>query len=757
MMAVLVPFEGGCMAREHYWPTGSKTAQDQEKRALAAEHDRQVRNRSVANDIRLDLPVSVARPDGEEHPARARFRSHDKRYEIQKPYIQGPPNVTVLDCLERTVTQPSSSSRSGGSKSTSKSSSSHWGLSWSRSNKSPPSRESRTRGQQRHPHPSNPSTSVRQQNAPSSSSCETARNSGGVAQGLLAGPSLFSTLSSSSNSSSSSSSSSSSLGGGNPNSSLLGFHRAATSLVAGDNVHSAFPLHHHHHPSTLSHHEPPPTNSTNPARCKQQQQPLSYPGGGSIAEKFSEKVQHCTNALVGSARTSPNNNNSSSASTSTAGVLSRLIDPDSKLFRSSSKDSKRSRSRSSRSGPSSSSNPVVRMDAYCSGADPGANITDSDRGELFDEGEEKKAAQQVAHRYNMMPGSKSNNHEGESMESSGGGVHNLHHHHHHHPHHPGTSPSVFSDCENGNARVPPVATIGQCGVVRDSNDSTLKLSPSSSPGQVADEYDMIPRDEEMKGGCSTDPNYSTFAKVNNNNVTSTSPPASVQSQYLDSSSTTHRCNTISSMDTSTSSRANENNNFPPSPHFDSAMMSESSTRVHNRNGANNTPCAGSQEGVEATRSANQYSTMNMIKSEGGAEIAPAPSPRNDPTSTVDDDDDNATSSKNLIVTANTTTTTSVRETAHHCELSETFIASKNDTDQYCTAAAAELITSLHSSSSSSSPCSSSSASALSIQQSSSSYPSSSSLAASHQAHADSVQSAEFDTQPPPPSPLNRIT
>lgn len=66
------------MAREHYWPTGSKTAQDQEEKALAAERDRQVRHRSVANDIRLDLPVSVARPDGEEYPAKSRLRSHEK-------------------------------------------------------------------------------------------------------------------------------------------------------------------------------------------------------------------------------------------------------------------------------------------------------------------------------------------------------------------------------------------------------------------------------------------------------------------------------------------------------------------------------------------------------------------------------------------------------------------------------------------------------------------------------------------------------
>lgn len=77
-----MPFEGGCMAREHYWPTGSKTPQDQEKRALAAEHDRQVRNRSVANDIRIDLPVSIPRPDGEEYPTRPRLRSHDKVYFI---------------------------------------------------------------------------------------------------------------------------------------------------------------------------------------------------------------------------------------------------------------------------------------------------------------------------------------------------------------------------------------------------------------------------------------------------------------------------------------------------------------------------------------------------------------------------------------------------------------------------------------------------------------------------------------------------
>jgi hypothetical protein len=34
---------------------------------MAAERDRIVRNNSVANDIRLNLPVSVQLPDGEEH------------------------------------------------------------------------------------------------------------------------------------------------------------------------------------------------------------------------------------------------------------------------------------------------------------------------------------------------------------------------------------------------------------------------------------------------------------------------------------------------------------------------------------------------------------------------------------------------------------------------------------------------------------------------------------------------------------------
>lgn len=55
------------MAREQRWASNSQEAKAREERALATERDRIVRNNSVANDIRLNLPVSVQMPDGEEH------------------------------------------------------------------------------------------------------------------------------------------------------------------------------------------------------------------------------------------------------------------------------------------------------------------------------------------------------------------------------------------------------------------------------------------------------------------------------------------------------------------------------------------------------------------------------------------------------------------------------------------------------------------------------------------------------------------
>jgi hypothetical protein len=49
-----------CMARELKW----SSAQAEEQQALGAARDKIVRNKSVANDIRLNLPVSIQRPEG---------------------------------------------------------------------------------------------------------------------------------------------------------------------------------------------------------------------------------------------------------------------------------------------------------------------------------------------------------------------------------------------------------------------------------------------------------------------------------------------------------------------------------------------------------------------------------------------------------------------------------------------------------------------------------------------------------------------
>lgn len=52
--------------------------QDLSKERLLAEKDRCVRIQSVENDFRLNLPVSIALPDGEEYPYGSHYRIRDK-------------------------------------------------------------------------------------------------------------------------------------------------------------------------------------------------------------------------------------------------------------------------------------------------------------------------------------------------------------------------------------------------------------------------------------------------------------------------------------------------------------------------------------------------------------------------------------------------------------------------------------------------------------------------------------------------------
>ncbi len=59
------------MAREHKsWPHGSVQARSIDERALGIIRDKIIRNKSVANDIILDLPVSIQRLEEEERPRR---------------------------------------------------------------------------------------------------------------------------------------------------------------------------------------------------------------------------------------------------------------------------------------------------------------------------------------------------------------------------------------------------------------------------------------------------------------------------------------------------------------------------------------------------------------------------------------------------------------------------------------------------------------------------------------------------------------
>uniref|UniRef100_V5IAP0 Low-density lipoprotein receptor class A domain-containing protein n=2 Tax=Anoplophora glabripennis TaxID=217634 RepID=V5IAP0_ANOGL len=69
-------------------------------RELAATRDRQVRLHAVHTDIAINLPHSIAMPDGEEHPftsSRLHIRDAEQESEIYQKCIRPPPNRTVLE------------------------------------------------------------------------------------------------------------------------------------------------------------------------------------------------------------------------------------------------------------------------------------------------------------------------------------------------------------------------------------------------------------------------------------------------------------------------------------------------------------------------------------------------------------------------------------------------------------------------------------------------------------------------------------
>ncbi|GLV34545.1 hypothetical protein CBL_09025 [Carabus blaptoides fortunei] len=70
-------------------------------RELAVQRDRQVRLHSVHTDLELDLPPSIALPDGEELPygssARLHIRDPEQESEIYQKCIRPPPNRTVFE------------------------------------------------------------------------------------------------------------------------------------------------------------------------------------------------------------------------------------------------------------------------------------------------------------------------------------------------------------------------------------------------------------------------------------------------------------------------------------------------------------------------------------------------------------------------------------------------------------------------------------------------------------------------------------
>jgi len=79
--------DGPPLAKEDKWAcSGVLPSKAKEDRAMAAERDRIVRNNSVANDIRLNLPVSVQMPDGEERLPYGRSGNNNPRLQLPCDY-----------------------------------------------------------------------------------------------------------------------------------------------------------------------------------------------------------------------------------------------------------------------------------------------------------------------------------------------------------------------------------------------------------------------------------------------------------------------------------------------------------------------------------------------------------------------------------------------------------------------------------------------------------------------------------------------
>ncbi|KAK3922200.1 Protein TMEPAI [Frankliniella fusca] len=87
-------------------------AQAHARRAVDCAVDRAVRLAAVATDLQLDLPPSIALPDGEEYPpgasARLHIRDPEQESEIYQKCIRPPPNRTVYDGESPPPYRPSS-------------------------------------------------------------------------------------------------------------------------------------------------------------------------------------------------------------------------------------------------------------------------------------------------------------------------------------------------------------------------------------------------------------------------------------------------------------------------------------------------------------------------------------------------------------------------------------------------------------------------------------------------------------------------
>ncbi|XP_044748894.1 protein TMEPAI-like isoform X3 [Coccinella septempunctata] len=103
---------------------GGRTA----ARDLAAAREQQVRLHALRTDLAVNLPPSIAMPDGEDHPysnARIHIRDAEQEAEIYQKCIRPPPNRTVLES-ESPPPYRSSSAGLLGSSSSSSSSSADW-------------------------------------------------------------------------------------------------------------------------------------------------------------------------------------------------------------------------------------------------------------------------------------------------------------------------------------------------------------------------------------------------------------------------------------------------------------------------------------------------------------------------------------------------------------------------------------------------------------------------------------------------------